>query len=314
MSSETTSALDRFAARIPPRMVDVIRSWRGDDGFGRLAAAIEGATTFTRFLDVYAEAVLAQHLRERGAACVLEVPTPSGRTSDFQVTLDGRTVFLHLKRINTERPSRRLTISSRLRGLERIRRPYIVKVRWTPEATDDDMQLFVHEARAFIQHARVGDEHTVHNAHGDEIGGVLILAPWAGSHVTLTIGLPDGFIDTAPRIAKLMRRAHRQFMPKAANAVIICSSDPGDLESFDTALLGAHEERWDAFPPHGRRIAHGRAEDGLWYGERYADWRAAGFFAIALADTPLDLTLRLRREPAPDDAMVRLLERLFRPA
>ena len=43
------------------------------------------------------------------------------------------------------------------------------------------------EASPFIRQARVGDELVVKGDNGDEIGGVLIVAPWEGAHVTLAI-------------------------------------------------------------------------------------------------------------------------------
>ena len=99
-----------------------------------------------------------------------------------------------------------------------------------------------------------------------------------GSHVSLAIGLPSGFSDQTPRIHKLLNRAYQQFMPKAMNVILMCSRDPADVGDFQTALLGSHVERWDAVPPRGRRIAHGRAEDGFWYGGRFAESVVAGWF------------------------------------
>ena len=63
-----------------------------------------------------------------------------------------------------------------------------------------------------------------------------------------------------------MRKAYRQFMPGATNVILICSSHVEDAEDFATALLGSHIERWDAHPPQGRRVAHGRDADGFWHG------------------------------------------------
>jgi hypothetical protein len=140
---------------------------------------------------------------------------------------------------------------------------------------------------------------------------VLVVAPAPGRHVSLTIGLPSGYIDEAPRMRKLLRRAYRQFMPRAANVILLCSSQADEHEDFETALLGSHEERWDAHPPEGRRVAHGRADDGFWADRRYGDSRSAGWFQLDThADGP-DVRLWYREQPAPATALQATLDRLF---
>jgi hypothetical protein len=305
-------ALDRFAAQLHPSVVDEMRGWVDDPELGKLFASLDAHPSFKSFLDTYAEAMVARHLRARGCALTFEVPTPSGRACDFLVEVDGQQFYLHVKRADTEPPrGRRLTISSRLRYLERIERPYVVSVRWHEGVTDSQMQRLVRSAREFIMHAHVGDELVVHDDDGREIGGVLIVAPWEGPHVSLAIGLPSGFIDEVQRMRKLLRRAHRQFMPRADNVVLVCSSNEADGEDFEDALLGSHVERWDAFPPRGSRIAHGRASDGLWHGARYGDSRAAGWFRLATEEDRFGVRLLFRQEPRVEPARRALLEKLF---
>ena len=135
-----------------------------------------------------------------------------------------------------------------------------------------------------------------------------MVAPWDGPHVTLAIGLPSGFIDEAPRIRKLMRKAYQQFMPAAMNVILICTSHSDDVDDFETALLGSFIERWDKFPPRGQRIAHGRAADGFWSGGRFADSRAAGWFWVSpqRREPPCRLWLRPGLEPGePEQTVLR---------
>ncbi|MCP3904176.1 MAG: hypothetical protein GY715_11145 [Planctomycetes bacterium] len=309
---DSPGALERFAPRLHPAIVADVRTWSDDPELGKLHASLDAHPSFKSFLDTYAEAVVARHLRARGCGLAFEVPTPSGRACDFEVTVDGQQCYLHVKRADTEPPrGRRLTISSRLRYLERIERPYVVSVRWHEGVTDTQMQRLVRSAREFITHAHVGDELVVHDDDGREIGGVLIVAPWEGPHVSLAIGLPTGFIDEVQRMRKLLRRAHRQFMPRAVNVILVCSSNEADGEDFEDALLGSHVERWDAFPPRGRRIAHGRASDGLWHGHRYADSRVAGWFRLVPEEDGLGVRLLFREESPVEPEFRTLLERMF---
>jgi len=305
-------ALDLFAPRLNPSVVADVRAWADDPELSKLHGSLDAHHSFKTFLDTYAEAMVARHLRGRGCALAFEVPTPAGRACDFQVDVDGQQCYLHVKRADTEPPrGRRLTISSRLRYLERIERPYIVSVRWHEGITDTHMQRLVRSARDFIMHAHVGDELVVHDDDGREIGGVLIVAPWDGPHVSLAIGLPSGFNDEVQRMRKLLRRARRQFMPRADNVILVCSSNEGDREDFEDALLGSHIERWDAFPPRGSRIAHGRASDGLWHGARHADSCVAGWFRLTPDAERLSVKLLFRESPAVPPETRALLERLF---
>jgi len=305
--------LEQFGSRLHPALIADIKQWSRDHPLAKLADGLNGHTSLNRFLDTCAEAIVARHVLRRGYQLQMEVPTPSGKACDFAVRADGGDFFLHVKRLDTERPTRRrLTISSRLRYLERIRRPYVVSVRWHEPAADDQMQRLVKEATAFILRARVGDELVVHDDEGREIGGVLIVAPWEGTHVTLVIGLPSGFVDQSQRIRRLLRRAYRQFMPRQANVILICCSHVTEREDFKNALLGSHIERWDAFPPRGRRIAHGRAADGFWHGYRHADSRAVGWCLLEPDRDRLRSRLWLRDgmpiDPALREVICKLLD------
>lgn len=308
----SADGLEIFADRLNPDVVEVVRSWDGDHALADLQLSLRGHTDLKPFLDAYAEAVVARHLLERGCTLAIEVPTPSGRACDFEVVAGDEIFYLHVKRVHNDRPAhRRLTISSRLRMLERVRRPYVVSVRWQEGTTDSQMQRLVREAAEFIAHARVGDELLVRDDDGSEIGGVLVVAPASGRHVSLTIGLPTGYIDEAPRMRKLLRRAYRQFMPRAANVILLCSSQADEHEDFETALLGSHEERWDAHPPPGRRVAHGRADDGFWANHRYESSASAGWFALDTRAGTLGVRMWHRDRPAPRPALRATLDRLF---
>jgi hypothetical protein len=284
----------------------------------KLRAALISHASATAFFDTYAEALVARHLLRHGCALRFEVGTPSGKHCDFEAIRDGLQLYLHIKRVHPEgEEARQLTISPRLRYLERIRRPYIVQVRWHEDLSDAQMHRFVARAAEFIGQARVGDELTVRDddgspgAGGRELGGVRVVAPWRGTHVSLAIGLPTRFIDKSPRIAKLLGRAYQQFMPKAMNMVIICSMSEDDVGDFQAALLGSPVERWDEAPPRGRRIAHGRAEDGFWHGGRFVESVVAGWFSFGAGDNEIHVRMWQRQEVLLEPPMQDLLGALF---
>ena len=72
-------ALDRFAPHLDPAVIDDIRGWRDDPTLGPLYAGLNGHTSLRSFLDTWAEAIVARHLRARGCDLRFEVPTPRGR-------------------------------------------------------------------------------------------------------------------------------------------------------------------------------------------------------------------------------------------
>lgn len=314
--TQRSNGLPHFEVPLRAAMVREIESWAEHPQLAQLRESLHAHSDEHTFLNACAEAVVAKHLLAAGCELEFEVPTPSGKQADFQVSRDGERFFLHIKRLDTGSPTEKLlTISSRLRMLERIERPYIVSIRWKDGATDAQMQQLVTEAAPFIRRASVGDELTVRDENlprgRREIGAVRIVAPWDGSHVNLTIGLA-GFVDEAPRMRKLLRRAYKQFMPRETNVILVCSSNTEDAEDFDTALLGSHIERWDAFPPQGQRVAHGRAEDGFWFNSSHELSRFAGWFRFSLDEITIKPRLWLRDDAAEqDDAPLGLIRELL---
>jgi hypothetical protein len=307
-----SSGLERYRRSIHDALYADIASWRGHPELSALLETLESITDADQFSNALAEAMVAHHLLRHGCDLRFEVRTPSGRSCDFEVRLDGQLFYLHVKRISTERPTEHnLTVSSRLRYLERIERPYVVSIRWHDGLTDSQMQRLVTSAAAFISHARVGDELTVRDEQSRELGGCRIVAPWEGSHVTLAIGLPWGFNDETPRIHKLLRKAYQQFMPKATNVILIGSRHEEDAADLETALLGAHIERWDAAPPRGQRIAHGRAADGFWADNQFRASSVAGWFAAEPGRDQLRSRLWFRGENGLDHNMRHVLRRLL---
>jgi hypothetical protein len=314
--SELTGGLKQFQHRISDAMAQQIVAWQAHPELRKLAFDLESLTDETKFMSRYAEAVLARHLIQHECALQIEVPTPAGKTCDFAVHLDNQLFFLHVKWFNTDRPMRRaMMVSSRLRYLERLPRPYVVSVHFSDELSERQMQQFVKEASEFIMRARVGDEFVVRERATDaELGHCRIVAPGEGPHVSLALGVPSAMIDELPRVQKLLRKAYQQFMPKAANVIVLGSASVDDVDDVDVALLGSHIERWDAVPPRGRRIAHGRGSDGFWYNSRYAESNIAGWFLIGPDNGPLPTRLWTRPAVRIAPELTIVLERLFGPA
>jgi len=307
-----SAGLNRFHEELEDGVVDEIMAWDGHPELGKIYSRLQAVRDREQFLNLYSEAMVARYLLARDCGLRVEVLTPTGRTCDFEVSGGDERFYLHVKRLNTDRPhEKQLAISSHLRYLERIARPYVVSVRFPQELVAKDMQVFVARASEFIQQARVGDEIVIRADDGHELGGCRIVAPWEGAQVSLVVGVPSGFIDEAPRIRRLMRKAYHQFMPGETNVILVCSSHASDAEDFTNALLGSHVERWDAHPPAGQRVAHGRAEDGFWYGRRFPESTAAGWFHFRPEDAALQCKLWVRQDGGLAPAIAQRLVELF---
>ena len=274
--------LDQFGNDLNPAIVGMIRSWQGDSELDELYQRLQARKKRRGFLDSFAEALVALQARRCGCSIEVEVPTPSGKTSDLLLQRNGVKLYVHVKRLGRERPrNRRLKISSRLRILEQIEKPWVVKIRWREDLQDEEMQRYVIETASFIETARLGDEHVVRDDEGVELGGVKIVAPNDEKRVSLVIGLPDGFVDDSQRIERLLQRAQKQFMPKEANIILVCTPHQLGANEVESALLGSHIERWDEYPAKGSRVAHGRSEDGFWNHNVMAESQLAGWFWLA---------------------------------
>lgn len=304
--------LDLFAHDLNPAIVGMIRSWQGDKELHQLYRRLQARKKRRGFLDSFAEALVALNARRCGCSIEVEVPTPSGKTCDLLLQRDGVKLYVHVKRLGVSKPrKRRLKISSRLRILEQIEKPWVVKIRWHEELQDDSMQYYVIQAASFIETARLGDEHVVRNSDGVELGGVKIVAPHDEKNVSLVIGLPSGFVDETPRIDRLLHRAQKQFMPKEANIILVCTPHKEGAGDVENALFGSHIERWDAHPAKGERVAHGRSADGFWQSNQMAESQMTGWFWLAPMHDEYQGKLWLREGCSVSSTTVALAKDIF---
>lgn len=306
-----SDAIDRFATDLDPMLVERVRSWGGHRGLAPMVESLRTQSDRRRFMDIWVEAMVADRLHHAGWSLRAEVETPSGRTCDLLVSRGDATFYLHLKRLDeSDKPARQLVLSPRLRVLEQIARPYLVRIRWREDLDDESMQNLVVRASGFLHTARIGEELTVRDDAGIEVGGVRVVGPWEGDHISLAIGLPGGFDDRTDRIRGLLMKAYEQFMPRAQNVILVAGERADTAREFEAAVLGTPEERWDRHPAQGSRIAWGRAPDGFWSGESRPESRMCGWCRFRPDLPVLHADVLGREQPAPDpwleDAMVTL--------
>jgi len=310
--SAAMRGFDRFGGEVDQAMLERVQAWDNHSGLRGLLGSLRSQKRRRRFQDLWVEAMVADRLHRAGCELETEVQTPAGRTCDFRVRSDGLEWFLHIKRLDKgERRGRRLDISPRLRVLEHIERPFIVRIRWVEGLGDELMQELVVRASDFLEMAKIGDELTVRDESGLEIGAIRVVGPSDGPTISLAIGLPDSFIDERARIRRLLDKAYRQFMPRADNVILMVGNRPDDAVDFEAALLGATQERWDTPPRRGRRMAIGRAEDGFWHGVSRTDSRICAWCDVLPSSEALRARLFVRDDPPPEREIASVVSRLL---
>ena len=98
------SGIEQFADEVNSSVIGEVMGWRDDPELGRIVKALQSHGDRKAFLDSYAEAMVARHLRGRDCQLRFEVPTPTGRRCDFEVTRNNVKFYLHVKRLDTDRP------------------------------------------------------------------------------------------------------------------------------------------------------------------------------------------------------------------
>ena len=86
--TDTSGGLDHHRKRLDAAVVEEIHGWAEDPELGKLYTSLQAIHDTEKFLDTYAEAMVARHLLSRDCRLSVEVLTPSGR----HVTLRSNTV------------------------------------------------------------------------------------------------------------------------------------------------------------------------------------------------------------------------------
>lgn len=233
------SGLDLYARDFHPQDVAEIRAWSAHPVMSELLKDLQDAREKQRFLDHYAEAMVALHLLRQGRTLAYEVPTPKGKKADFSVSSDSDVFFVHIKRVNLDQATEKnLRRYKRLDSLRKIGRPVTVSFMPFRSLTDQEMQHCCREARQFIQNAPEGQTKEVLSLSGEVLGELEIGPSHNGQRVRLFADLPavDGGYDRA--IQDQLCAAYQQFMPGFDNVIMVTDfwHDDGSIEDVRDAL------------------------------------------------------------------------------
>lgn len=268
---------------------------------------LETATRRSRRDAVRGEIEVLLRFLAIGASVRAEVEVPGGHPIDFEVTLEDRTIAVHVKRLPTAAapvptPSDDF---DRLRG---IPRPYVVGLAWSADRSPVEGEL--EDMEIFLRAARMGDRHLVRDDEDGLVGTLEILRPIRSGSETIPnvelVGIADADADDrlVERAGRLLRRAYQQFAPGLENVIVLAGGGVGAERLVDRAILGGHVERWDRLPHRGQRVAHGRDDRGLWTGRHYERSRLVAWAPLARPDG----RTWIREGDAPPADAIRLVE------
>ena len=235
-----TVGIELFKKRLHPTAVAEIKSWAENPQLSKLLQKLESVSDAQHFLNHYAEAMVARHLIKNECRLEVEVSTVNGRSADFRVSKDNNTFFLHVKRLNVDEQTRKeMKVHNRLEELRKIRKPLIFGVVFFRCLTDGEMQGLYKRAKKFIKNAGIGEKMVVEDTAGQRIAECEIRGCRNVERVQLIVAMSVKHADDVKRLYGKLSDAYKQFMPKAANVVLVTSNWKEDVEDFEESLLGS---------------------------------------------------------------------------
>lgn len=296
MTSVSAEAIRRVQASLESRRADASPANRStvrrllkslEASEAELAASVDESVR--QRLEVrFVEASFAARLLERDCEIEREVPGPEGRACDFLLRREGVELAVHVKRLEAigEVPPPPLTAWER--AIEQLPRGLVASVRRPVRLPESVGRWLPKEIRAFLEHARVGEERLFRDERDRVVAHVRVVGPNEAGRVRIVPASTTDLEARVLRFRRLLRRAYRQFLPGVENLILFGTARKvADAEAriaLVDALYGTPMERWDLFPMSGDRVAHGRGHDGFWQASRHGASRLAGWFAAQASD------------------------------
>ena len=279
---------------------------------GKIIDELDRRDQWQRFLDTYAEALIARHLRRQGCELRVEVPTRGRKLADLRCTRDGCSFLIHIKRLNDDKDSqRRRGLVRRLDSLARVRRPLILQVDFDPTLTDVQMQDFVRGAKSFAKKASVRDNVVIRAHSGARLGSCEIIGEHSGEYVRVGTSLPISRSADDKRFTGRLKEACGQFDPREENIILAASAWEVNRRDLQRALLGTsvavNESAND--PLH---VPPCEPTPGSFWGQ-YSRSRVVGWFYFSPGEDLLQYQLWVRPCCELDQPVANLLRAVFGP-
>jgi len=222
---------------INPLVLNEINSWESDTELSKLLKTFRSAKNQERFLDHYAEVMVARHFISRKCKLEVEVQTPKGKRADLRVTKDNYSFCVHIKRLNLEQKTQKnLKVITRLRNLRKISRPFRVIIDLSKDLTDKEAQEVYKIAKDFIEKSKVSDKKNIINADGRILAKSEIFKG-KGKNVEVYVLPKLWAVRDRDRLYKKLSNAYKRFMPGSLNVILVTSRLADAFDDFEKSLL-----------------------------------------------------------------------------
>jgi hypothetical protein len=269
---------------LKPALVQEFTAWGSDPELSKLLVKLKSQSGELWF-DHYVEAMIARYLLRQGCELKVEVPTPSGRSADFNVTKSGESFFAHVKHLITNKVTSKYRDwcykqFEQLQELKMIPKPLAVQVCLKAALTKRQAAEFVEAAKPFLEKAtKEGEGFNVRDKNGNELGKCAVLFyPINSDHVELCPDSPDEpVVRDSKRFIDGLKVAYKQFMPGATN-VILFTGDWTRRSEFEVALSGEFTRIRD---DETKQFIRTRTRhNGFWSGGKHSNSNLAVWFEI----------------------------------
>ena len=214
-NEKSITGLEKFKRILHPEVVAEIKGWTNHPELSKLLQTLESKKEWERFLDIYAEAMVARHLISQKCELKVEVPTKNGKRADFEVSKDSSIFFIHVKRLNFDQETQHdFNVSTRLDSLRKKGIGFLLN----KSLTDDEMQQFSKEANRLSKELNDYESKDITSNTGELLGECFKM-PQGQS---MTVYGNDG--GDSGRYLEILRSAYKQFMPNEINVILITSA------------------------------------------------------------------------------------------
>ena len=251
------SGLKIFEKHLHPEVVTDIRRWDKHPELSKLFKKLESIKDWERFLDHYAEAMVARYLITQGCEIAVEVATINRKSADFRVSKGSNTFFVHIKRMNFDKETQRdFNVSTRLNSLRTKGFGFL----FYKSLADGEMQHFCKEANRLSEKLKDSESEVITSKTGERLGECYRRK--CAQSITV-YSAKD--VDCSDRFSGRLKDAYGQFMPDGVNVILVTSAwrDSASIEDLQEAVNdfwsdGEHHCSdiivWFEFDPRGESI------------------------------------------------------------
>jgi hypothetical protein len=250
-----------------PVLKDLL-SWKNHPELGKIFCKLNYISDSNKFLDHWAEVLIARHLLKKGCEIAVEIPTPKGKSVDFEASFLADKYYLHVKRLNSdENSTKKIKLYQRLDSLHKINKPFSIDIDILPDLSEKEFNCFTHKVKTFILNGTPGQLFTFIDNFGDKLGSCFIVKEHNGTSVIIR-GKPMilNWPNTEKRFNSILKKAYDQFMPNGNNIILISgefASDIADLKEnlkSNSGFWKSGQQRqsqiiiWFCFSPYAETV------------------------------------------------------------